>query len=854
MFRLDLFFSDGTLLLTPRFFDGSRIWQTIFLSGILALILFMIWQIYRFELQFIRKSAARFLLVLRCLIIALVFVVTFFRPMVRHTTTQVIPSRIVIAVDRSDSMSITDPQRSPLESIELAKGLKLATDLADDQKLDFWIAHLMNGGEPTDEAYRKVLQRMETLPRKHLTERVLTPEGIGLLKALSEHHQVDLVGFNQYLGEMPKDPDRIRALLASDGKVMGQSYTDLKLPLKRGIDQRTESKNGLLAVIVLSDGQHNWGEPPANYAMQLGSPENKHPVPVYAVVCGSRIPPTDLAITSVKATPSTVFKHGSASLEVRLMANNIPEGKIRVTVTYPDAPDLPKRKPIVETIEHDGVSQPRTITIPVKMDRAATETLIVTAEAMPKNGSKIEERFKENNTKQVTVNVAPDKAKVLVVDGEARWELHYLQTALIRDETMETKSVVFEQPRINAVREEDIKDLKLPSQKLPDSDQMLRNDCIILGDVSPEQLPMEERTRLEKYVADRGGTLVILAGKRSMPLEFLGEADPMARLLPIHNPRVVDRKDGFLITLTAEGKQTAFLRLEPEAGMSEERWASLPPHSWAVIGRAKEGAVPLAFLPEQRGGVEQERANALVVRQNYGFGRVVYVGLDSTWRWRFKRGDQYHHRFWSQVIRWAASDRALITGNDFVRFGVREPVYRSDQEVEVLVRLNEKVKKLGESALAGARFFRKIGSDKEEAIVLTKLKPHAYVPGELDGAQANLPPGDYALELVIPEIEEKLNGPDGKKLRTHFKVLPPDSGELLDLSTNWERMKELAQRTNGEMLTADQAGQIIEKLKSRSATETTTRDTQLWQSWWLLIPLLCLITTEWVIRKLSGLS
>lgn len=854
MFRIDLFFTDGYLLLSPRFVDGSRIWRTIFLGCIFAFVLFLIWRIYRYELKFITRPSAIVLFLLRCVVFTLIFIAAFFQPMIRYTSTQVIPSRIVIAIDRSDSMSITDPQRSALESLELAKGLKLAGDLADDSKVDSWIASLKNGSQPSDEAYRKVLERMETVPRKKQTERVLTPEGINLLKALEENHKIDLVGFTQYLGPMPKDPTQIRDLLARDGKIMGQAYTDLKLPLKRGIEQRTETKNGLLAVIVLSDGQHNWGESPAGYAALLGSAENKSPVPVYAVVCGSRIPPTDLAITSVKATPSTVFKHGSASLEVRLLANNIPEGQIKTTVKYPDAPDLLKREPIVELVEHDGVSQPRTVTIPVKMDRAATESLTVTAEAVPRDGSTIQERFKENNTRSVTVNVAPDKAKVLVVDGEARWEMHYLHTALIRDETMETKSVVFDQPRINAVKAEDLKEMKLPDLKLPDADALLRNDCVILGDVSPEHLPLEERSRLEKYVADRGGTLVILAGKRSMPLEFLGDGDPMSRLLPIHNPRVVDRKDGFQVTLTGEGKQTAFLRLEPDAGSSAERWAGLPPHSWAIVGRAKEGAVPLAFLPEGRGGIEQERNNALILRQNYGFGRVVYVGLDSTWRWRFKRGDLYHHRFWSQVIRWAASDRALITGNDFVRFGVREPVYRSDQEVEVLVRLNERVKKLGENALAGARFFRKTADGKEEPIVLTKLKPHAYVPGELDGTQANLPPGDYAMELVIPEIEEKLNGPDGKKMRTHFKVLPPDTGELLDLSTNWERMKELAGRTSGELLTADQAGQIIEKLKSRTATETTTRDKHLWQSWWLLIPLLCLITCEWVIRKLSGLA
>ena len=153
--------------------------------------------------------------------------------------------------------------------------------------------------------------------------------------------------------------------------------------------------------------------------------------------------------------------------------------------------------------------------------------------------------------------------------------------------------------------------------------------------------------------------------------------------------------------------------MDPNPGLSAETWANLPPHYWAVTGRAKDGAVTLADVPQAdvpkdpTAAREVERNNALIVRQNFGFGKVVFVGIDSTWRWRFKKGDTYNHRFWSQVIRWAASDRALVAGNEFVRFGAREPVYRADQEVEIVARLSDKVKKLGPEALAGARLIRK---------------------------------------------------------------------------------------------------------------------------------------------------
>src|SRR5262245_54296626 len=211
---------------------------------------------------------------------------------------------------------------------------------------------------------------------------------------------------------------------------------------------------------------------------------------------------------------------------------------------------------------------------------------------------------------------------------------------------------------------------------------------------------MADRLRLERYVSERGGTLVFLAGKRSMPQAFgttaaERETDPLWRLLPITEVHEAKPPDGFPITLTQEGRLSAFLQMESTLEQSDRRWAELPPHFWGLVGKAKPGAVPLAYYrgvaasTDPKRQAERERDSALVVRQNYGFGRVLYVGLDSTWRWRFKTGDTYHHKFWGQVIRWAASDKPLITGNEYVRFGTREPIYRAGQEIELIIRLSD---------------------------------------------------------------------------------------------------------------------------------------------------------------------
>jgi hypothetical protein len=447
---------------------------------------------------------------------------------------------------------------------------------------------------------------------------------------------------------------------------------------------------------------------------------------------------------------------------------------------------------------------------------------------------------------------------VLLIDGEARWEFHYLFNVLQRDRAMQLQSVVFAQPRLGKIDVEEMVKAGNPSRTLPEGPDALAGfDCIILGDVTPEQLPPTERVRLEKYVGDRGGTLVMLAGKRSLPLAFVGqpggeaEQDPLLKLLPIEQPRVVAPMQGFPVTLTEEGRLTAFLQMDPVADESLNRWAELPPHYWGVVGKAKPGAVPLAYFHDERVAnadkkqrAEREREQALIVRQNYGFGRVLFVGLESTWRWRYKIGDVYHHRFWSQTIRWAASDKPLVAGNESVRFGTRGAVFPQGQPVDVVVRLAEEGTKPG-----GA----------EEAVAVVPLKRKEAQPRLLEGqVLPGLAPGRYAIELAIPDLADKLQappGPDGKpgKLRAEFTITGAEGDEMVDLGTNWPLRQDLAAKSGGKAFAAENAGALLELLTKQSITHTDHFELQLWQWWGTLALFLVLLTVEWVARKMAGL-
>jgi hypothetical protein len=883
MYRIPLPARDSALLLIPRWGDLPGPLQLALLVLLCLVPVALVVWLYRYELRLVARSTASLLLVLRLVALFLLLFLVLLQPVVGRTVTQDLPGHVLVAVDRSDSMDVNDPQRPPVDKLRLARALHLG----DAAQLDAWIKQYGEKGAPQwlaadefkndperrrqAEAERKkahddLCRQVDALTRSEVARRLLSADGARLLDTLTARHQTDLLGFAQESWDLR--PDQLADLFKplQEAKQQGadaprspahvSAYTDLRLALEQAQKRSGQDQGKVLGVVLLTDGRHNWGPSPVKKAIELG----EHKIPVYPVALGARQAPPDVALVGIKAPPA-VFKDVDVPVEARFKISGLPAQEVVVELQRPDQP------PLVERIQHDGTDRYYTVPFQVRLDKAGTQTLTVAAR--PVDG----ETRKDNNGRPVVINVADDKAKVLLIDGEARWEFHYLQSALLRDRTMDVQSVVFAQPRLGKIPEDELHKVGNPAVKLPEGpDAFAPYDCIVLGDVTPEQLPPAERLRLEKYVADRGGTLVVLAGKRAMPLAYLGndrvpgiDEDPLLRLLPVEAPRAVEPPDGFRLTLTGEGRLTPFLQMDPSPDQSLTRWAEFPPHFWGVVGRAKPGAVPLAYLPAgaapPKDGKEDEREKeqALIVRQHYGFGRVLFVGLDSTWRWRYKVGDTYHHRFWGQAIRWAASDKPLVAGNVFVRFGTHEPVFGQGQEVEIVVRLAEGVGPLGPDALAGARLLRQEdGKAGEQAVALVPLKRREAQPGVLEGRVRDLLPGRYEIELAIPELADKLHGPpgpDGKpgKLRASFTVTAPEGEEMVELGTNWPLLEEVAAKSGGKVFTPENAAELADLLVKQGVTHAEHYEFRLWQWWGTLAAFLVLLTLEWVARKWAGL-
>lgn len=877
MFSWKLPYDRGDILLTPQWGSFNPALQMAILAAVcLTPLVLMLW-LYRYEMQLVSRSTAVGLLCLRVTVLALLLILVCLQPIYGRTYTEGLPGRVLVAVDRSASMDVVDRQRPPIEKLRLARALKLANGICTGDQLEDWIKDYEQTGSPkwvkpnesmkVEEerriAHDKLCARVDELTRSQTAERILNADGVRLVPTLTAKHDVELLGFHQEAWELK--PDQLEELFRPSADNNAAYFTDLRLPLMRAIERSGPGQSKVLGLVLLTDGQHNAGEPPGSKAREMG----ERNLPIYPIALGSRRPPPDAAMVSVQA-PNAVFKDVDTVVEATFKITELPAQDFVVELqrTGKDG-----KKALVERIvHHQGKDRNYTESFPVRMDETGLQTLSVSVRPANPN---TKETYADNNSRSTSINVTDDKVNVLLIDGEARWEYHYLATALRRDPTTKLESVLFHQPRLNELLGPDeLKKIGLPRQQMPSGPNGLSEfDCIILGDVAVDQLPLTERQRLEKYVAERGGTLVILAGKLFMPLaypaiEANGETDPLRKLLPIESPHVLAPVEGFPLTLTREGKGTKFLEMDADPVKSASIWHDLPRHFWAIVGEAKPGATTLAYIADSeatREAAEIEKQSSLIVKQNYGFGRVLFVGVASTWRWRYRVGDTYHHTFWGAVIRWAASDKPLMTGNDYIRFGTPQPIYSHAEEVQIVVHLNEELGPLKPDLLAAARILKpgKPGAG-DKSVALVPLSRRPAQPRVLEGRIRDLPAGEYAIELEMPDYADKLlakagppgkpsTGEPGKPMRALFLVKPPDSKEMIDLETRWPLLEEIAAKSGGKVFTPEDASELVDLLIHQSVPYSEHYEQKLWQWWVVLVLVLAFMTIEWAGRKLAGL-
>ena len=636
--------------------------------------------------------------------------------------------------------------------------------------------------------------------------------------------------------------------------------TDLSAALAEMLGLADDSR--LVGVIVLSDARHTALGHPESYARNLGQAG----VPIYPIVIGSDNPPPDAAIASVNSpeaispgddllVDASCKLDGLAGKTVHMVLTDGDREVDEKTVTVGEFEQLRKRVQMSDKPRAPGLHlyRLRIDPLPGEIDAG-------------------------NNDFSFSVNVTEGDTNLLIIENRPRWEYRYVKNLFLgRDESVKLQHVLLrpdhitgepDRPTIHASAtrgKEASEATALPKNK----EEWLKFDVIILGDLPPSVLDAETLDILKKFVDDRGGTLIFIAGRAYMPHAYgrtvLAELLPV-RFIPGVAAKMPERV--FKIALTPEGRNHIVTRQDTDPETNAKIWNSLPEIYWrrAIID-AKPGAAVLAYAKaddeptmdqavstaqrteQMTKIVKYQRSRALVSAHNVGTGRVMFMGFDRTWRMRYRVGDTYHHKLWGQVLRWATSDR-LRSGTNLVKLGSDRSRYGSESPVRIRANIIDKDLSPVKDADVTIEVYR-----DEKLVLRRKLLGGKDSPGRYSADLGKLPGGAYRAVLGGDTVTRIL-AEEGQadSVSTEFSVDSTLSAEQVELTADRGMAGRLADKSGGRVFEANEAKKILRLLAARTDEEQLPAQFPLWDSWWLLIALLMLAGGEWLTRKRAGLT
>lgn len=589
--------------------------------------------------------------------------------------------------------------------------------------------------------------------------------------------------------------------------------TDLTTP----IIELLEQQDNLRAVVLASDGDFNLGQPPVVAAQKLLQRE----VPLFTIPVGSKARLPDLDILSVTAPTYGIV---GENVQIPFIIRSSLEREVRTLIRLRD---------------ERGKERTKEITLPPGED--VSESILWRIESEGANTLELNlpvaegERIGTNNSRKFTLSGRPESIKVLVIDTLPRWEYRYLRNALSRDPGVELSCLLFH-PTLGLGDGPDY------IQEFPsEPEELSRYDVVMLGDVgiNEGQLTEEQCDMIAGLVENQASGVVFLPGpqgnQRSLLETKLGELMPVI-LDPEHPKGIVDPIASPL-ELTGEGRGSLLTLLADTEEGNPDVWRSLPGFYWhSAVTKAKGGTNVLAVHGNRRTNFG---STPVIITSAAGTGKVLYMGIDSAWRWRRGVEDKYHYRFWGQVARWMSYQRNMAAGQ-------RIRLYFSPE------RPNP-----GDVVTLNANAFDPNGAPLEDGRVLVEatmpdgrteqieLNKNESGWGSYSGRLRITQPGEWKLSATIA-------GEDSESVET--KLLAQEVAlEKVGQPARPEVLEEMARITRGRMIEPSQLGELVREIEALPEPKPIENRVPLWSQVWTVIAVFILLCGFWIGRKLNGM-
>ncbi len=776
--------------------------------GVLAaalVLLALVWWLYRREGRELSRGRRVLLSGLRLLTL-LAVAAMLAEPVWVAAHRETVRSRLALVLDDSESMKFSDPYTDETRAAALAAALKIGSDGAKSPTV-----------------------RLRETPRLDLVKSALRPQ-LEALERGREVHLYDLATASRQGGGAPSGSRKLDDVKAN-----------------RGVSPLGDAIGGVLAahrgqpvagLVLATDGRSNAGEDPLR-AAEAAARAN---IPIFAIAAGADEGPRNVRLAEVRGGP-VVFVRDPTNLDVVVESRGLRdvEANVRLEQRVNEGPWEPVGTQKV-ALGDDGLLKRVTFRITPKVVgqyqfRASVD------DAGP-------ELTLEDNSATTEVKVVRQQIRLLMIAGGPSPEVQFLRNALMRDQHVEFAAWLqhadpgFRQPGDR------------PISRLPkDAEELRRYDALLLVDPDTRDLGDAWSTMITDFVGREAGGLIFVSGEQFSQQLFDGEAggadksggSSWIKVLPVvRDPGLfrteaevrLSTQNTYALDLTPEGRGDPIFEFQSDPLRNRAVLASLPGMYWSFpVTRARPGATVLARHGDPR-MQNQNGRHVLLASQLYGPGRTVFLGFDSTYRWRYLAED-YFDGFWARLVDRVGRNKALGGRLPF-QVDLGKSVFRVGDTVTARIRYTEAA-----ALAAGAELTAELeaaGQPPEPVRFEKSPDDPAVLTATFPAQQA----GSYTLRVVPSTVGEAPGGVRGST--TTFRVEPPRR-EVDEPSLNRALLADLARATGGRVFELDDLDKLDEAIPTREVARTLETRDELWDAPMLAAVIMLALTTEWILRK-----
>ena len=563
----------------------------------------------------------------------------------------------------------------------------------------------------------------------------------------------------------------------------------------------------LAGVVVLSDGADN----DALDALEIAELA-RHGVPVHTIGYGPEALSGEVELRSVQLTSEAppdsrviveaVVEHQSAGEAVLKMRSS---GALIATRRITLSADKP------------------TVRADLSFDSGDVGIRELTFEIEPPP----DDQLNANNRIDRLLTVSERKRRVLYLEGEPRWEYKFLRRALAADDVLELVSWLKTTDR-KTYRQGVADESELADGFTATRAELYSYDVVVLGSLDATELSRDQHEWLEAFVAERGGSVLTLAGRQALA-DGRWDVQPLAAALPV----TLERSEAATYLdlqgsarPTRLGLDSPFTQLiDAEGGNG---WLGLPElGDLQRLGDLKPAATVLLEF------VAGDERHPLLVTQPYGLGTAAVLATASTWRWQMRTppDDPRHGLFWRQLLRQLAESAqqqrsislALEDGTLSIRARVRDEHFEP-------------------APLSGASATI-TGADGNTTTV--PLTPGA-VPGELNARYVPESAGVHRVDVNLESAGEEA------QTITRFLRAGTESLEAFSPTRNSALLGRIADTTGGRYFAEGNLSELPELLRFAGTGVRRMEILPLWNLPVLFLLLVLVKLLEWTLRRSWG--